>query len=532
VQVDYIVVGAGSAGCVLAERLSASGRHSVLLLEAGSAERSFWIEMPLGYGRSYYDPRVNWMFRSEPEPALGGRSVYVPRGKAFGGSGAINAMVWVRGLPGDFDGWAAEGCAGWGWEAVRAAFRRIEDHGRGGGPVTITSSAPHVHPTARAFVAGARELGFPPLAGPDDDTIEGVGHYRFNIRGGRRMSAARAFLRPARGRPNLTVFGGAEATGLLFEGARCTGVTWDSGGGATGRAFAGREVILAAGAIGSPKLLELSGIGDPAVLAAAGVPVRHALPAVGGWLQDHPCYDHYYRARVPTLNATLGAFAGQAMAGVEWALLGGGPLSVSLNHAGGFVRTLGGTGDPDMQLYFAPLTFSALGAGKRDHFRPDPWDGMSASASPCRPTSRGSCHIVSPDPKAAPAIRLNLLATEADRAAMRRGARLLRRIAAAPAFARVLAREDEPGPEVESDAALDADIRARSYSVYHPCGTVRMGGDPATSALDPRLRVRGVGGLRVIDASAFPAVTSGNINAPSMMVGLRGAELALEDAAG
>jgi choline dehydrogenase len=537
VTVDYVVVGAGSAGCAVANRLSESGRHSVLLLEAGPSDRRFWIELPIGYGFTFHDPALNWRFRTEAEPGLEGRTLYVPRGKVLGGSSAINAMVYARGSAADFEGWAAEGNPGWGWADVLATYRRLEDHALGasdlhgaGGPLGV-SVLREPHPTSAVFVAAGEELGFPRSDDLNGATIEGVGFYQTTIRDGRRMSSARAYLRPARGRPNLRVFTGAQATRVLFEGRRATGVEWVSGAGRPDRAVAAREVILCAGAIGSPQLLELSGVGDPAALAAAGIETRHALPAVGAHLQDHACYDHAYRARVPTLNAVLGTWAGRIGAAAAWALFRRGPLGLSLNQAGGFVRSQPGAAAPDLQLYFSPLTYSRTTPGKRDLLEPDAFQGFCVSISPCRPTSRGATHAVSPDWRAAPAIRTGLLTANEDVALMVDGAKLLRRLAGTRALGGIIEAEMAPGPAVATDADFEADARARAYSVYHPCGTARMGPDPARAAVDARLRVHGLGGLRVVDASVFPFVPSGNINAPSIMTGERGAQLILEDAA-
>lgn len=534
---DYIIVGAGSAGCVLASRLTESGRHTVLLLEAGPSDLSVWIQMPIGYGKTFHDPRVNWMYWSEPVPGLADRTVYCPRGKVLGGSSSINAMVYSRGHPGDFDDWAAMGNPGWHWPAVLRAYRKMEDHALGagpwhgaGGPVHVTDIARAAHPLSHAYLRAGEQAGLafnPDLNGA---TIEGVGLYQITTRNGLRLSAARAYLWPARRRPNLRIATQALATRILLEGRRAVGVEYRRRG-RTAAARAGREVILAAGAINSPQLLQLSGIGPPEALRACGVEVRHASPAVGRHLQDHICYDHVYRANRPSLNEELLPWRGRLRAGLRYILTRGGPLSLSVNQGGGFVRLRPDRPRPDLQLYFSPLTYERTPPGKRALMKPDPFPGFCTSASPCRPTSRGHVRIRSADPDEAPLIQPNLLSTESDVADALAGARLLRRLAATPSLASVIEAELKPGPDVESDEELIADIRQRSYSVFHPVGTCRMGPDPAEAVVDHRLRVHGIAGLRVIDASVFPAITSGNTNAPVMAVGEIGAERVLEDAA-
>jgi choline dehydrogenase len=531
---DYIIVGGGSAGCVLANRLSASGRHSVLLLEAGGSDRRPWLRVPIGYGKSFYEPRVNWMYRTEPDPGLAGRSGYWPRGKVLGGSSSINAMVFMRGLPGDFDDWAALGNTGWGWADVLPWFRRIEDSDLGpgplrgqGGPLHVSDVRHAVHPLCATYLEAGRQMGLPLSDDLNGATPEGVGIYQITTRGGFRESASTAWLRPALGRASLAVRTGAVAQRVLLAGRRATGVQYLAGG-RLHEVTARREVILAAGAINSPQLLLRSGVGPGAELQALGLPVRADLPAVGRHLQDHLCIDHLYRSRVPTLNNLLGSWHGKLRVGLQYLLRRSGPLALSVNQGGGYARSREGLARPDLQLYFSPLSYLRARPGQRELMRPDPYPGFLLGAQPCRPTSRGWLQLDPRAPDGPPRITPNSLATEQDRSDMLAATQFLRRLAATPAFDAVIAQELLPGAAVQSDEALAEDIRQRASTVFHPVGTCRMGPRADDAVVDPRLRVHGLQGLRVIDASVFPSLTSANTNAPVLMLAEKGAALVLE----
>ncbi len=535
-EFDYVIVGAGTAGCVLANRLAADGRTSVLLLEAGGSDRIVWIQLPIGYGRTFFDPRINWMYDTQPIPALGGRSSYWPRGKVIGGSGSINAMVHVRGQPHDFDDWQALGNSGWSWNDVLPYFIKAEDHDLGasawhgvGGPQHVTEISARAHPLSQSFIAAAQSLGMPFTPDFNGADSEGVGIFQINTRGGRRSSTANEYLRPAMRRGGVELRTKAHATRILCTGTRASGVEYRRGG-QTMQARARREVILAGGAINSPQLLQLSGIGDAQKLRQLGIaPLVHA-PAVGRNLQDHLAVSYFYGSRVPTLNDELAPLMGKLRAGLHYLFNRGGPLSMSVNQAGGFIRSGPEQPRPNLQLYFSPVSYTQTPLSERRLLNPDPFSAFLLSFNACRPTSRGEIQITSPDPLQYPSIQPNYLATEHDLAEARAGIRLLRQIAAAQPLAGIITQELVPGSQLHGDEALFEDFRSRADTVYHPTSTCMMGSDAAISVVDARLRVHGLQGLRVIDASIFPTITSGNTNAPTVMVAEKGAAMVIADA--
>ncbi len=535
-QFDYIIVGSGSAGSVLADRLSVSGRHKVLLLEAGGSDLRFFVQMPLGYGKLFYDPAVNWLYEAEPDPGLAGNRDFWPRGKLLGGSSSINAMVYIRGHRADYEEWAAAGNQGWGWPEVLAAYRAIEDTEAGGdawrgsgGPLFISENKRDLHPLTDMFLQASQAAGLPFNPDFNGAEQEGVGTYQVTVKGGRRNSAARAFLRPAMGRRNLTVETRAMVTRVLTEGRRATGVEYVQRG-VTRRVLAGREVIVSGGAVNTPQLLQLSGIGPGALLQRHGLTVVQDNANVGEHLNDHQGLNYTWRMTVPTLNQSLRPWWGKLRLGLNYLIYGRGPLATSINHGGGFFRTDPGQPRPNMQLYMQAFSTLIPRSGERPLLTPDPFPGLSLGLSNCRPSSRGSIHICSPDPMMHPRIVANAYSTDSDVAEMLAAVKFLRRIAAQEPMRALVAEELRPGPSVQDDADLIADFRARSGTVYHPSCTARMGPDPATSVVDARLRVHGMAGLRVCDASVFPNLIAGNTNAPAIMVGWRGAEIILQDA--
>src|SRR6266516_4459510 len=512
-QCDYVVVGAGSAGCVLADRLSANGKYRVVLLEAGGKDRNPWIHIPLGYGRTMFDARVNWMFETEPEPALENRRIKQPRGKVLGGSSSINGLLYVRGQAEDYDHWRELGNPGWGYAEV-PYFKKSEDQARGadswhgiGGPLAV-GDLPEPHPVAEAFIAAGVNVGIPYTRDFNGEQQEGVGYYQATARRGLRCSARVAFLRPARRRANLRVITGAHATRILFDGVRARGIVYRAGEDER-QVLAAKEVILAAGALQSPQLLQLSGVGPAELLHRHGIAVVSDRKGVGGNLQDHlqARFILECKHRI-TLNDDMRSFTRMARAGLSYALFRKGPLGWWAGLAGGFARTRAELDRPDVQLLLMPF---------------------STERVELRPESRGSVRIRSADPLAAPAIQVNYLADARDLETMLAGVKLMRRVTAAPALAAIIACERDPGPACASDDEIAAFIRAKGISVYHPVGTCRMGPD-ADAVVDPELRVRGVSGLRVVDASIMPTLVSGNTNAAAILIGEKGADLILQSA--
>ncbi|MBX9698271.1 MAG: choline dehydrogenase [Acetobacteraceae bacterium] len=521
---DYVVVGAGSAGCAVAARLSEDPSVRVVLLEAGGRDRNPWLHVPIGYAKTMYHKTLSWNLMTEPEPELHNRRIPWPRGRVLGGSSAINGLLYVRGQQADYDHWRQLGCTGWSFADVLPYFRRSEDNERGaselhgaGGPLAVADLRER-NPLSLAFIEAAVELGFPRNPDFNGATQEGAGLYQTTSRGGWRMSSAKAYLRPAMTRPNLLVVPDAHSTGLVMQGRRCAGVAIRRHGAAlTVRAT--REVILCGGAIASPHLLLLSGIGPAEHLAEMGIPVVHALRDVGRNLQDHFQARPAWRVTQPvSLNTRRHSLFGQFMMGVEFALRRTGPLTVSAGTAGLFARVLPGSETPDVQYHFLPFSTDKTMMELHD------FPGLTISACQLRPESRGSITLASPDPREKARIRANYLSTETDRRCMVEGVKLARRLAATRAMQPWIAGEVNPGEAVAGDDEVLDWIRRSGGTIYHPSGTCRMGGDP-DSVVDPELRVRGIEGLRVADASVMPTVVSGNTNAPAIMIGEKCADM-------
>ncbi|HKS89288.1 MAG TPA: GMC family oxidoreductase N-terminal domain-containing protein [Stellaceae bacterium] len=527
---DFIVTGAGSAGCPVAARLSEGGQYRVLLLEAGGPDRNPWIHIPLGYTRTYTDPRVNWMFESEPEKELNGRTLYQPRGKVLGGTSSINGMVYMRGTPTDYDNWRQRGCEGWDWENVLPFFRRAENQERGaddfhgvGGPLRVSN--PVRTPLGDAMVEAAIEAGIP--ANPDFNGArqEGVGYYQTTTGNRARWSAAKAYLKPARRRPNLTVATNAHATRLVIEDGRATGVEYRTPAGEF-TAHARREIVVSGGVYGSPQLLQLSGLGPGALLQEHGIPVVRDMPGVGAHLHDHFNTYLVWRCSQPiTVNDLAMSGAKKLKAGVQYYLTRTGHLSNAGIYAGAFVKSDPRLEQPDLQINM--FGWSAM-ERLRTGIKPHPFSAFTLSPVHLRPEGRGSVQIKSPDPLVGPSIRFNFLASEYDFQALIYGSRLARKIAAQPALKPFVVEEVIPGTACESDEQLVEEIRVRGVSNLHPVGTCRMGRE-VDAVVDPRLRVYGVEGLRVADASIMPQVPGGNTNAPSIMIGEKCAAMILED---
>jgi choline dehydrogenase len=527
-EFDYVIVGAGSAGCVLANRLSADGKTSVLLLEAGPKDSNIWIHVPLGYGRLFKDKTVNWMYQTEPEPGLDGRSVFQPRGKVLGGSSSINGLLYVRGQHEDYDRWRQHGNSGWGFDDVLPYFKKAEDQQRGaddfhgaGGPLPV-SDLIHADPLSAAFIAAAAENGIPLNPDFNGASQEGVGFFQTTTRQGRRASTAVAYLRPAKGRNNLHVETSALAQRVVFRGRRADAVEYRKAGSLR-TARARKEILIAGGAYNSPQLLQLSGVGPAELLRKHGIEVVLDAPGVGHDLQDHLQVRVVMRcAKAITLNDVVNHPVRRILAGARYAAFRKGPLTIAAGTSGAFFKTNPRLATPDIQIHFLP--FSTDKMGEKLHS----FSGFSASVCQLRPESRGSIRIRSADPAAPPEIRINYLSTEVDRTVNIEGLKILRKILQAPALRSYVVEEVDPGAKVSSDEALLNYCRARGSTIYHPTSTCRMGSDPL-AVVDQRLRVRGLEGLRVVDASVMPDLVSGNTNAAVIMIAEKASDMILQD---
>jgi len=529
---DFIVAGAGSAGCAVAARLSESGRHRVLLLEAGEDDRNPWIHVPLGGSRTFSNPRLSWLYNSEPEPNLQDRVLYQPRGKVLGGTSSINGMVYIRGNASDYDGWRQSGCEGWSYDDVLTYFKKAENQQRGadefhgsGGPLWVSDQRVK-NELADEFVAAAQQLGIARNPDFNGATQDGVGHFQTTTRNGRRCSAAAAYLRPARRRSNLVIETNALARRIVMEGRRAVGVEFSTGAG-TRTARARREVVVCGGTFNSPQLLQLSGIGPADLLRDLGITVATDLPGVGANLQDHLAVGLVFKCRRPiTFNDLTAGVWRRAALLLRYALFRTGPLASNGVYACAFHRSDTRLSRPDLQIVMLPWsTIARTKSGLLMH----PFSAFSIFAVHIHPESRGSVRIKSSDPKVAPAIRFNFLESENDRNMLVSGVKLSRQIAQAEPLRSSVLEEFLPGQAYRTDEELLAFCRQAAISLYHPVGTCRMGKD-AMAVVDPRLRVMGIEGLRVIDASVMPEIISGNTNAPTIMIGEKGADMILEDA--
>ncbi|ALS60432.1 GMC family oxidoreductase [Pandoraea norimbergensis] len=526
-EVDYLIVGAGSAGCVLANRLSADPANKVLLLEAGGPDSNPWIHIPVGYFKTMHNPALDWCYRTEADENVANRQIDWPRGKVLGGSSSLNGLLYVRGQRQDYDRWASLGNRGWRYADVLPYFKKSEDQEHGaseyhgaGGPLKVSDLRLR-RPIADHFIAAAQDIGIPFNADYNGATQEGVGYFQQTAFRGFRWSTAKGFLKPARERRNLIVETRAQTCRVLFDGKRAVGVEYLQDGQRK-KARARVEVILAAGAIGSPQLLQNSGVGPTTVLAKAGVALRHALPGVGQNLQDHLQVRLVFKTRERTLNDEVNNPLRKALIGLQYAFARTGPLTLAASQVTIFTRSRPEVERPDIQFHMQPLSADKPGQGAHR------FSAFTSSVCQLRPHSRGSVEIASNDPLQYPAIHANYLSDARDHQVVIDGIKVARRIAAAPSLAPHIISEFVPGAQYQSDDELLQAARRYSQSIYHPAGTCKMGHDPM-AVVDDRLRVHGLAGLRVVDASIMPELVSGNTNAPTIMIAEKAADMILED---
>ena len=531
-EADYVIVGAGSAGCVLANRLSADPGVNVVLLEAGGRDWNPWIHIPVGYFKTLHNPNTDWCYKTQSDPGLNGRAIDWPRGKTLGGSSSINGLLYVRGQKQDYDHWAQLGNKGWSYDDVLPLFKRSEAHedgetelhgGSGGLAVSRIRARSRI---AEAFIDAAVEMGVPRTEDYNGEDQEGAGYFHQTARGGFRCSSARAFLNPAKRRPNLKVVTHAHAEGLIFAGdgeRRVTGLRFSrKGAPAKVMLRPGGEVILSAGAIGSPQILELSGIGRGDVLTGAGVELRHELPGVGESLQDHLQIRLIYEVNVQTLNDAINRLIPRMRIGLQYALFRTGPMSLGASQVAVFARSMEGQETPDIQFHFQPLSADKPGIVMH------PFSGITSSVCQLRPESRGHIHIATPNAMDHPRIVPNYLSATADQMCAVRAVRFARAMTKTRALGPFIVREHVPEGDPTTDEEILDLARSIIQTIYHPTSTCRMGSDPK-AVVDDRLRVHGVGGLRVADASIMPAIVSGNTNAPTVMIGEKASDMILED---
>ena len=531
---DYIIVGGGSSGATLAGRLSSNPSIKVLLLEAGPSDGSLKIKVPLGYGSLFYDQKFNWKYETEPEAELTGRKMYWPRGKVLGGSSAINAMVYVRGHQNDFKDWAKV-APSWSWSNVEPLFKKIEawkgksSSARGSsGPVGVSNVERDVHPLTNKYLEAGQELGFPLNRDYNGSHMEGVSVYQTTISNGLRVSSASAYISKRNSGRNLRVITNAHVTKLIFDGRRAIGVCFSQGNRET-TVLTNGEVILSAGALNSPHLLYLSGLGPANELQPHGISVLQDMPHVGRHLQDHIGVDFTLAVNRPSLNQKLRPVLGKFLVGLEYLFFKSGPLAMSLNQAGGFVKSDPSLEIPDLQLYFSPLSYSTAPQGKRPLMSPDPYPAVRLGFNPTKPTSEGWISLKSSDPFESPKFVGNYLSTEEDKKVMISGMHLMRKFLKTKAMRDIVEEELSPGSDFNDDKSFMDFARSEGGTVFHQCGTCRMGKDISSSVVDESLKVHGIDGLRVTDASIFPRITTGNTNAPSIMVGEKAADIILAE---